>query len=69
VKFVSEIPDFGSDDEIAAWYETQSTALIQDRLESVPAQAGATLRSQAVARRRKRSQAGKVAGHQHLSRG
>jgi len=68
VKSVSEIPDFGSDDEIAAWYQTHSTVLIQDQLESAPAQAGGKLRSRAVARRRKRSQAHKVAGHQHLSR-
>lgn len=37
VKSVSEIPDFRSDDEIAAWYQTHSTVLILDQLEALPA--------------------------------
>jgi len=55
VKSVSEIPDFRSDDEIAAWYQTHSTALIQDQLESVPAQVGGKLRSRLAARRSKKN--------------
>ena len=53
VKSVSEIPDFRSDDEIAAWYQTHSTVLIQDQLASVTAKAGGTLRSRVIARRGK----------------
>jgi hypothetical protein len=53
VKSVSEIPDFRSDGEIAEWYETHSTVLIQDQLESVAAQVGGKLRSRLMARRRK----------------
>jgi hypothetical protein len=45
VKSVSEIPDFRSDDEIAAWYQTHSTVLVQDQMESVRASVGGPLRS------------------------
>jgi hypothetical protein len=63
VASVSEIPDFRSDDEIAAWYQTHSTALIQDQLESVPAQVGGKLRTRLAARRSKRNQASEVGHH------
>jgi len=52
VKSVSEIPDFRSDDEIAAWYQTHSTVLIQDQLEAVPARVGGKLRERILSRRR-----------------
>ena len=39
VKSSAEIPDFKSDDEIAEWYQTHSTGLIQDQLETLPAKA------------------------------
>jgi hypothetical protein len=45
VKSVSEIPDFRSDDEIAAWYQTHSTVLVQDQMESERASVGGKLRS------------------------
>jgi hypothetical protein len=51
VKSVSEIPDFRSDDEIAAWYQTHSTVLIQDQLEAVPARVGGKLRERVSSRR------------------
>jgi len=51
VKSVAEIPDFKSDDEIADWYQTHSTVLIQDQLETLPAKAGRRLRSRLAARR------------------
>jgi hypothetical protein len=52
VKSVSEVPDFRSDDEIAAWYQTHSTVLIQDKLESLPAKVGGKLRERVLNRRR-----------------
>jgi len=52
VKSVSEIPDFRSDDEIAAWYQTHSTVLIQDQLGAVPARVGGKLRERILNRRR-----------------
>ena len=52
VKSVSEIPDFRSDDEIAAWYQTHSTVLIQDHLEAVPAKVGGELLERVLSRRR-----------------
>ena len=52
VKSPAEIPDFKSDDEIAAWYQTHSTVLIQDQLETLSAKAGGRLRSRVTARRR-----------------
>ncbi len=52
VKSASEIPDFKSDDEIAAWYETHSTVLIQDQLEKMPAKVGGKLRERVLSRRR-----------------
>jgi len=45
VKSASEIPDFKSEDEIAAWYQTHSTVLIQDQLETLPARVGGKLRA------------------------
>jgi hypothetical protein len=51
VKSLSEIPDFRSDDEIAAWYQTHSTVLVQDQMESVPASVGGPLRSRLKSRR------------------
>jgi len=44
VKSAAEIPDFKSEDEVAAWYQTHSTVLIQDQLETLPARAGGKLR-------------------------
>ncbi len=69
MKSVSEIPDFRSDDEIAAWYQTHSTALIQDQLESVPAQVGGKLRSRRAPRPRGGNQARKLVRHPHPSKG
>jgi len=51
VKSVEEIPDFRSDDEIAEWYQTHSTLLIADQLESLPASVGGRLRPRLAARR------------------
>jgi len=51
VKSVSEIPDFRSDDEIAAWYQTHSTVLVQDQMESERAAVGGPLRSRLKNRR------------------
>ncbi len=51
VKSASEIPDFKSDDEIAAWYQTHSTVLIQDQLETTPANVGGKLRERVLSRR------------------
>ena len=51
VKSVREIPDFKSEDEVAAWYQTHSTVLIQDQLETLPARVGGTLRARLAARR------------------
>ena len=53
VKSTEEIPAFKSDDEVAAWYQTHSTLLVQDQFESVPARVSGTLRARAVARHRK----------------
>lgn len=50
-KSAAEIPDFKSEDEIAAWYQTHSTVLIQDQLETVPAREGGKLRSHLAVRR------------------
>ncbi len=52
VKSASEIPDFKSDDEIAAWYQTHSTVLIQDQFETMPANVGGKLRERVLSRRR-----------------
>lgn len=57
VKSASEIPDFKSDDEIADWYETHSTVLIQDQLETLPAKIGGKLRSRLIGRRTRNSHA------------
>ena len=51
VRSLAEVPDFRSDDEIAAWYQTHSTVLIQDQLEAVPAKAGGKLRERILSRR------------------
>ena len=51
VKSPAEIPDFKSEDEIAAWYQTHSTVLIQDQLETLPARVGGKLRARLAARR------------------
>ena len=52
VKSAGEIPDFKSEDEVAAWYQTHSTVLVQDQLETLPASIGGKLRARLVARRR-----------------
>jgi hypothetical protein len=63
VKSVAEIPDFKSDDEIAAWYQSHSTVLIQDQLETLPARGGGRLRSRLLARRSKVARARKARPH------
>jgi hypothetical protein len=45
VKSAAEIPDFKSEDQIATWYQTHSTVLIQDQLETVSASVGGKLRA------------------------
>jgi hypothetical protein len=55
VKSAAEIPDFKSEDEIAAWYQTHSTVLIQDQLETLPARVGGQLRARVSARHRRAS--------------
>ncbi len=57
VKSLAEIPDFRSDDEIAEWYQTHSTVLIQDQLETLPAKVGGALRSRSVRKRSEESRA------------
>jgi hypothetical protein len=52
VKSAEEVPDFKSEDEIAAWYQTHSTVLIQDQLETLPARVGGQLRARLAARHR-----------------
>jgi len=52
VRSPAEIPDFKSDDEIADWYQTHSTVLIQDQLETLPAKVGGRLRERVQDRRR-----------------
>jgi len=51
VKSAAEIPDSKSEDEIAAWYQTHSTVLIQDQLETLPARVGGKLRARLASRR------------------
>jgi len=51
VKSAAEIPDFKSEDEIAAWYQTHSTVLIQDQLATLPARVGGKLRARLATRR------------------
>ncbi len=65
VKSVAEIPDFRSDDEIARWYQTHSTVLIQDQLETLPAKMGGALRSRSV---RKRSEEPRASRSRRYSR-
>jgi hypothetical protein len=52
VKSAADIPDFKSEDEVAAWYQTHSTVLIQDQLETLPASVGGKLRRTRLATRR-----------------
>jgi hypothetical protein len=52
VRSLAEIPDFKSDDEVAAWYQTHSTVLIQDQLERLPASVGGKLRERVLSRGR-----------------
>ncbi len=59
VKSAAEVPDFKSDDETAAWYQTHSTVLIQDQLETLPAKVGGKLRSRLMSRRGGRSRSRK----------
>jgi hypothetical protein len=51
VKSAAEIPDFKSEDQVAAWYQTHSTVLIQDQLETLPAGVGGKLRARLASRR------------------
>lgn len=53
VRTMGEIPDFKSDDEIAAWYQTHSTVLIQDKLETFPAKVSGNLHKRLKTRRGK----------------
>ena len=53
VKSAAEMPDFKSEDEIAAWYQTHSTVLIQDQLETLPDRVGGKLPARLPARRSK----------------
>jgi len=48
VRSLAEVPDFRSDDEVAAWYQTHSTVLIQDQLERLPAKVGGKLRERVL---------------------
>ena len=50
VKSTAEIPDFNSEDQIAAWYQTHSTVLMQDQLETVSSSVGGKLRARLAAR-------------------
>ena len=59
VRSLAEIPDFKSDDEIATWYQTHSTVLIQDQLETLPAKVGGKLRGRVLNRRQVTSSARK----------
>ena len=59
VRSLSEIPDFKSDDEIATWYQTHSTVLIQDQLETLPAKVGGKLRDRMLSRQRRTDSARK----------
>ena len=52
VRSLAEIPDFKSDDEIAAWYQTHSTVSVQDQLETLPAKVGGKLRERVLSRGR-----------------
>jgi hypothetical protein len=65
VRSLSEIPDFKSDDEIAAWYQTHSTVLIQDQLETLPARVGGRLRERVLRRGR---ETGRMHKRPHPSR-
>ena len=51
VKSAAEIPDFKSEDQVAAWYQTHSTVLIQDQLDTLPASVGGKLRARLASRR------------------
>lgn len=51
VKSATDIPDFKSEDEVAAWYQTHSTVLIQDQLETLPASVRGKLRTRLATRR------------------
>ena len=52
VRSLAEIPDFKSDDEIADWYQTHSTVLIEDQLQTLPASVGGELLERVLSRRR-----------------
>ena len=51
LKSLAEVPDFKSEDKVAARYQTHSTVLIQDQLETVPARDGGWLRQRISTRR------------------
>lgn len=51
MKSAADIPDFKCEDEAAAWYQTHSTVMIQDQLETLPASVGGKLRAHLAARR------------------
>ena len=56
VKSAAEIPDFKSEDQVAAWYQTHSTVLIQDQLATLPAGVGGKLRARLASRRGENTQ-------------
>lgn len=68
LKSTEEIPDFKSDDEIASWYQTHSTLLVQDQFGRVPARVGGTLRARVAARHRKTNRASEGQRHSSVAR-
>ena len=68
VKSAAEIPDFKSEDEVARWYQTHSTVLIQDQLEAQPAQVGGKLRARLLARRGQANRERKPPRHPRAAR-
>ena len=68
VKSAAEIPDFKSEEEVARWYQTHSTVLIQDQLETLPAQVGGKLRARLSARRRQTNRLPKSPRHPRAAR-
>ena len=68
VKSAAEIPDFKSEDEVAGWYQTHSTVLIQDQLETLPARVGGKLRARLSARRGRANRPPKSPRHRRAAR-
>ena len=68
VKSAAEIPDLKLEDEVAAWYQTHSTVLIQDQLETLPARVGGKLRARLSARRGQATRQPKSPRHPRAAR-